>query len=72
MPFVTEKLWLSMPHEGKSIMTAAYPEAHAEFDNAKADEDMAFLIEIIKGCPDHPDGSERSNVQRHRHLDPAG
>lgn len=29
-------------------MTAAYPEAHAEFDNAKADEDMAFLIEIIK------------------------
>ncbi|MGM9904663.1 valine--tRNA ligase [Lactobacillus sp.] len=48
MPFVTEKLWLSMPHEGKSIMTAAYPEAHDEFDNAKADEDMAFLIEIIK------------------------
>ncbi|APP09497.1 Valyl-tRNA synthetase [Lactobacillus delbrueckii subsp. delbrueckii DSM 20074 = JCM 1012] len=48
MPFVTEKLWLSMPHEGKSIMTAAYPEAHTEFDNAKADEDMAFLIEIIK------------------------
>ncbi len=48
MPFVTEKLWMSMPHEGKSIMTAAYPEAHAEFDNAKADEDMAFLIEIIK------------------------
>ncbi|QIE61495.1 valine--tRNA ligase [Lactobacillus delbrueckii] len=48
MPFVTEKLWLSMPHEGKSIMTAAYPEAYAEFDNAKADEDMAFLIEIIK------------------------
>ncbi|MBW9307553.1 valine--tRNA ligase [Lactobacillus delbrueckii] len=48
MPFVTEKLWLSMPHEGKSIMTAAYPEAHAEFDNSKADEDMAFLIEIIK------------------------
>lgn len=48
MPFVTEKLWLSMTHEGKSIMTAAYPEAHAEFDNAKADEDMAFLIEIIK------------------------
>ena len=48
MPFVTEKLWLSMPHEGKSIMTAAYPEAHAEFNKAKANEDMAFLIEIIK------------------------
>ena len=48
MPFVTQKLWLSMPDEGKSIMTAAYPETHDEFDNVKADEDMAFLIEIIK------------------------
>ena len=48
MPFVTEKLWLSMPHEGKSIMTAKYPETHAEFENKQADNDMAFLIEVIK------------------------
>ncbi|RMC41327.1 valine--tRNA ligase [Lactobacillus sp. ESL0233] len=48
MPFVTEKLWLSMPHEGKSIMIAPYPEFHAEFVNDKAQHDMAFLIEIIK------------------------
>ncbi|WP_304407085.1 class I tRNA ligase family protein, partial [Lactobacillus hominis] len=48
MPFVTEKLWLSMPHEGKSIMIAKYPEVHAEFENKQADSDMAFLIEIIK------------------------
>lgn len=48
MPFVTEKLWLSMPHEGKSIMTAKYPETHAEFENKQADSDMAFLIEVIK------------------------
>ncbi|WP_338199271.1 valine--tRNA ligase [Lactobacillus rizhaonensis] len=48
MPFVTEKLWLSMPHDGESIMVAKYPEAHAEFENAQARHDMAFLIEIIK------------------------
>ena len=37
-----------MPHEGKSIMTAKYPETHAEFENKQADSDMAFLIEVIK------------------------
>ena len=48
MPFVTEKLWLSMPHDGESIMVAKYPETHAEFENEQARHDMAFLIEIIK------------------------
>lgn len=48
MPFVTEKLWLSMPHEGKSIMVAKYPEPHDEFVNDTAQHDMAFLIEVIK------------------------
>ena len=48
MPFVTEKLWLSMPHDGESIMVADYPVTHKEFENKQADEDMAFLIEIIK------------------------
>ncbi|KJY55912.1 Valine--tRNA ligase [Lactobacillus kullabergensis] len=48
MPFVTEKLWLSMPHEGKSIMVAKYPTPHDEFVNDQARRDMAFLIEIIK------------------------
>ena len=48
MPFVTEKLWLSMPHEGKSIMVAKYPTPHSEFVNDQARRHMAFLIEIIK------------------------
>lgn len=48
MPFVTEKLWLSMPHNGKSIMVASYPVAHPEFENYVAEQDMEFLIEIIK------------------------
>ncbi|WP_435197761.1 valine--tRNA ligase [Lactobacillus iners] len=48
MPFVTEKLWLSMPHNGKSIMVASYPVVHSEFENHVAEQDMEFLIEIIK------------------------
>lgn len=48
MPFVTEKLWLSMPHEGKSISVASYPVAYAEFENNEADNQMNFMIEVIK------------------------
>ena len=48
MPFVTEKLWLSMPHDGESIMVADYPTTHKEFENAAANEEMDFLIEVIK------------------------
>ncbi|AVK60770.1 valine--tRNA ligase [Lactobacillus sp. CBA3605] len=47
MPFVTEKIWLSMPHEGKSLMVAAYPVDHPDFDDATAETDMAALIELI-------------------------
>ncbi|WP_309254257.1 class I tRNA ligase family protein, partial [Prevotella brunnea] len=45
MPFVTEKLWQSMPHDGKSIMVAKYPVAHDEFDDDTATEQMGHLIE---------------------------
>jgi len=48
MPFVTEKLWLSMPHEGKSISVASYPVTHTEFENNDADNQMNFMIEVIK------------------------
>ncbi|AKP66397.1 valine--tRNA ligase [Companilactobacillus ginsenosidimutans] len=48
MPFVTEKIWLSMPHNGKSISLAAYPENHDEFKNDAAVEQMEVLIDLIK------------------------
>ncbi|MBT9670780.1 valine--tRNA ligase [Secundilactobacillus kimchicus] len=48
MPFVTEKIWLTMPHVGDSLVVAAYPETHADFDDQKAIDDMSRLIELIK------------------------
>ena len=48
MPFVTEKIWLTMPHDGKSLVTAAYPVEHPEFDNPEAEKQMDNLIELIK------------------------
>ncbi|RRK11141.1 valine--tRNA ligase [Lactiplantibacillus garii] len=47
MPFVTEKIWLSMPHVGKSLVVADYPVDHPEFDDQDAESDMASLIELI-------------------------
>ena len=48
MPFVTEEIWLTMPHEGESLVGAAYPEAHEEFANAAAEADFQSLIYLIK------------------------
>ena len=48
MPFVTEKLWQSMPHDGESIMVADYPVANAELDDPAATEQLNSLIELIK------------------------
>jgi valyl-tRNA synthetase len=48
MPFVTEKLWLALPHNGKSIVTASYPEVHAEFDNDAASVEMTHVLELIR------------------------
>ncbi len=48
MPFVTEKIWLSMPHNGKSISLAKYPENHDEFKDDDAVEQMEVLIDLIK------------------------
>lgn len=48
MPFITEKIWLSMPHDGASLVVAEYPVEHTEFDNQVAEKDMDNLIELIK------------------------
>ncbi|WP_304249951.1 valine--tRNA ligase [Limosilactobacillus gastricus] len=48
MPFMTEQVWQSMPHDGDSIMVAKFPEEHAEFSDPKAEDQIASLIELIK------------------------
>ncbi len=48
MPFVTENIWQTMPHDGNSLVTAKYPEVNDEFNNPKAEANMASLIDLIK------------------------
>lgn len=47
-PFITEKIWLTMPHEGDTLVTAHYPEVQPELDDAEAEEKMQTLIDLIK------------------------
>ncbi|MDO1605254.1 valine--tRNA ligase [Lactobacillus sp. YT155] len=48
MPFVTEKIWLSMQYSGKSISLKEYPEVHSEFNNSDAISNMTTMIDLIK------------------------
>ncbi|NVY95658.1 valine--tRNA ligase [Lactobacillus sp. DCY120] len=48
MPFVTEKIWLTMPHEGQSLVVAQYPVVHSELEAAAAAKKMQLLIATIK------------------------
>ncbi|MCS9990301.1 valine--tRNA ligase [Weissella confusa] len=48
MPFVTEAIWQEMPHDGESIVVAAYPEVKAELDNPTAEADFQRLTDLIK------------------------
>ncbi|MDW4454618.1 valine--tRNA ligase [Staphylococcus saprophyticus] len=48
MPFVTEQIWQNLPHEGETIVKAAWPKVNEAlvFDDSK--ETMQQLVEIIK------------------------
>ncbi|WP_101912230.1 valine--tRNA ligase [Megasphaera vaginalis (ex Bordigoni et al. 2020)] len=48
MPFVTEHLWQHLPHEGKSIIVAPWPQVRAEWDFSAAAATMNTLMEAIK------------------------
>ncbi|MBE6688164.1 MAG: valine--tRNA ligase [Ruminococcaceae bacterium] len=48
MPFITEEIWLTLPHEGESIMISAWPVAKDEFNFAPETEKINCIIDAIK------------------------
>ena len=52
MPFVTEELWQRLPKHNRpqpeSIMVAAYPQSHSEWRCPALEEEMDFLLEVVK------------------------
>ena len=48
MPFVTETIWQSLPHEGETIVNASWPTVKQEFIFDESKQTMQQLVEIIK------------------------
>jgi valyl-tRNA synthetase len=48
IPFITEAAWLHLPHEGDSLMIAAWPKQSPSQIDDEAEADMQTLIEIVR------------------------
>lgn len=48
MPFVTEKIWESVPHHGDSLVVADYPVVRPELSDETAAKGMEVLMELIR------------------------
>ncbi len=48
MPFITEEIWQTLPHQGDTIMLAKYPEFTAEYDFPQAREEMEVVMNGIR------------------------
>ncbi|MDQ0232807.1 valine--tRNA ligase [Metabacillus malikii] len=48
MPFITEEIWQSLPHEGESITIAKWPTVNKELTDDAAATEMKLLVEVIR------------------------
>lgn len=48
MPFITEEIWQTIPHEGNTIMLAEFPEYDDALNFADASAEMIRLMDAIK------------------------
>ncbi|MEE1076856.1 MAG: valine--tRNA ligase [Acutalibacteraceae bacterium] len=48
MPFITEEIWQTLPHQGDTIMLSKYPEFTAEYDFPQAREEMEVVMNGIR------------------------
>lgn len=48
MPFISEEIWQHLPHEGETLMLAAWPQFDESFLAADAVKEMTLLMDIIR------------------------
>ena len=49
MPYITEEIWQSLPHEGESIMVSSWPVYDQSLSFPEAEEELLGLVEVIRG-----------------------
>ena len=50
IPFITEELWLKIPHEGATLMRAPWPEVREGLLDQEAEGEMEYLRNVIRQC----------------------
>ena len=48
MPYITEEIWQTIPHEGETVMLAKYPEYNSELDYPEASDEMKKIMDAIR------------------------
>ena len=48
MPFITEEIWQSLPHEGEALIVAAWPQADDSLAFPQEEREMERLMEAIR------------------------
>ncbi|RKD24657.1 valine--tRNA ligase [Ammoniphilus oxalaticus] len=48
MPFITEEIWQHLPHDGKSITVAAWPEEDKQHHYPESLKQMSLLMDVIR------------------------
>lgn len=48
MPFLTEEIWQTLPHQGESIMIAPWPVVNAAELSEQIEEEMGVVIDIVR------------------------
>ena len=48
MPFITEEIWQSLPHEGETLMRAAWPQYDPALDFPEEEKEMERIMEAIR------------------------
>ncbi len=48
MPFLTEEIWQTLPHQGESIMVAKWPIASDKLQFETVEAEMGLVIEVIR------------------------
>ncbi len=48
MPFITEEIWQTLPHEGESIMISAWPVYKDEYDFSVEEQEMDRIMEAVR------------------------
>mgnify|MGYP001951263416 CR=1 FL=1 len=48
MPFITEEIWQTLPHEGETLMLTPWPLSNPELVDEAAEEEMNMLMGLVK------------------------